>query len=453
MNRSQRYSQNLTRRHLLQTAAACTVAGIVTRPAKAIAANDKLNLAFVGIGGRGRGNLDTLAGTGSVNVVSICDVNGENLDKASSIYPQAKRFSDFRKQLENLSDVDGVVVSTAEHTHAFATLPALLQKKPVYCEKPLTHNIAESRRIMQAAADAGVATQMGTQIHAGANYRRVVELIQSKAIGDVTEAHVWTSRAWGLQSKADADANQDIVYVTERPADEQTPPPFLDWDLWIGPAPMRPYHSVYFPGPKWYRWWDFGSGTMSDLGSHMNDLPFWALKLDSPKTIEAIGDKPHAEIAPASMTALYEYAARGEMPACKVSWYQGTHKPQLWLDKVIPQWNSGVLFVGSKGMVLADYGKHLLLPEQQFADFQRPEKFIADSPGQHEEWLEAIRTGKPTGSPFSYAGLLTIANHLGNVAFRSEQKIEWDAANLRATNCPAADRFISRSPRAGWSLG
>lgn len=456
MNASLKSSQTVTRRQLLQTAAACTVVGIatgtMTRQAKAVSANDKLNLAFVGIGGRGRGNLDTLASTGSVNVVSICDVNGENLDRVAGVHPQAKRFTDFRKQLENLNDVDGVVVSTAEHTHAFATLPALLQKKPVYCEKPLTHNIAESHRIMQAAKEAGVATQMGTQIHAGANYRRVVELIQSKAIGDVTEAHVWTSRAWGLQSKAHSDANGDIVYVTERPAEEQTPPPFLDWDLWIGPAPMRPYNNVYFPGPKWYRWWDFGSGTMSDLGSHMNDLPFWALKLESPKTIEAIGDKPHAEIAPASMTAIYEYAARGDMPACKVTWYQGTHKPQLWLDNAIPQWNSGVLFVGTKGMVLSDYGKHLLLPEQQFADFQRPDKFIPDSPGQHEEWLEAIRTGKPTGSPFSYAGLLTIANHLGNVAFRSEQKIEWDAANLRATNCPAADAFISRKPRAGWSL-
>ncbi len=442
-----------TRRDLLKLAAACTVIGTTTHAARAMSANDKLNLAFVGVGGRGRANLDTCAGTGSVNVASICDVNGENLDRVAALHPKAKRFADFRKQLENLDGIDGVVVSTAEHTHAFATLPALLQKKPVYCEKPLTHNIAESHKIMQAAKAAGVATQMGTQIHAGSNYRRVVELIQSKAIGNVTEAHVWTSRAWGLQSKQESDANKDIVYVTERPAEKQTPPPFLDWDLWIGPAPMRPYHEVYFPGPKWYRWWDFGSGTMSDLGSHMNDLSFWALKLDSPLTVEAIGDKPHAEIAPASMTAVYEYAARGDMPACKVTWYQGTHKPQIWLDKGIPQWDSGTLFVGDKGMVLSDYGKHVLLPEEKFSNFQRPEKTIADSPGQHEEWLEAIRNGTPTGSPFSYAGLLTIANHLGNVAFRSEQKIEWDAANLRAKNCPAADRFISRTPRSGWSLG
>lgn len=445
--------QNLTRRRVLQLAAACTVTGAVARPARAMSANDKLNLAFVGVGGRGRANLDTCAGTGSVNVVSICDVNGENLDRVSALHPQAKKFTDFRKQLEDLKDIDGVVVSTAEHTHAFATLPALLQKKPVYCEKPLTHNIAESHRIMQAAKEAGVATQMGTQIHAGSNYRRVVELIQSNAIGPVTEAHVWTSRAWGLQSKQDAEANRDIVFVTDRPAEQQTPPPFLDWDLWIGPAPMRPYNDVYFPGPKWYRWWDFGSGTMSDLGSHMNDLPFWALKLDSPKTVEAMGDKPHAEIAPASMTAVYEYGARGDMPACKVSWYQGTHKPQIWHDKGIPQWDTGTLFIGEKGMVLSDYGKHVLLPEEKFSNFQRPEKTIADSPGQHEEWLQAIRNGTPTGSPFSYAGLLTIANHLGNVAFRSEQKIEWDAVNLRATNCPAADKFISRKPRAGWTLG
>lgn len=453
MTTKQKTSNNFSRRQVLQIAAACTVTGAVAKRVKAVSANDKLNLAFVGVGGRGRGNLDSCVATGSVNVVSICDVNGENLDRVAALHPEAKKFSDFRKQLENLSDVDGVVVSTAEHTHAFATLPALLQKKPVYCEKPLTHNIAESHRIMQAAKEAGVATQMGTQIHAGSNYRRVVELIQSNAIGKVTEAHVWTSRAWGLQSKEDSDANHDIVYVTERPPEAQTPPPFLDWDLWIGPAPMRPYHDVYFPGPKWYRWWDFGSGTMSDLGSHMNDLPFWALKLDSPTTIEAIGDKPHSEIAPASMTAIYDYAARGELPACKVTWYQGSHKPQIWKDNGIPQWDSGTLFVGEKGMVLSDYGRHVLLPEDRFANFQRPEKFIGDSPGQHEEWLEAIRNGTSTGSPFSYAGLLTIANHLGNVAFRTEKKIEWDAVKLRAKNCPEADQFISRKPRDGWTLG
>lgn len=443
----------VSRRGFLQLTAGCTVASTMLGTlGKAKAQTDKLNIAFVGIGGRGGSNLSTMYNTGSVNVVGICDVNSMHLDKAAERHTRARRYTDFRRLMDELSDVDAVVVSTTEHTHAFATLPALQLKKHVYCEKPLTHNIGESHRIMQAAAEANVATQMGTQVHGMPNYRRVVELIQSKAIGNVHEAHVWTSRAWGLQSKEDSDANKDIVYVTDRPSEAMTPPTTLDWDAWIGPAPMRPYHEVYFPGPKWYRWWDFGSGTMSDLGSHMNDLPFWALKLESPKTIEAIGDKPHREIAPASMTAIYEYDARGELPPCKVSWYQGTHKPQIWKDQGIPQWKSGILFIGDKGMVLSDYDKHLLLPEEQFKDFVRPEPFIPNSPGQHEEWLLAIQNGTPTGSPFSYAGLLTIANHLGNVAFRSNQKIEWDAAKLKATNCPQADEFISRTPRAGWSL-
>ena len=290
---------DLSRRRFLQITAGSSIAcSMLSSPGRARAHNDKLNLAFVGVGGRGGGNLNSLYDTGSVNVVGICDVNSQHLDRTAERHKRARRYTDFRRMMDELADVDAVVVSTTEHTHAFATLPALQQKKPVYCEKPLTHNIGEAHRIMQAAKEANVATQMGTQIHGMPNYRRVVELIQSKAIGNVHEAHVWTSRAWGLQSKEDSDANKDIVYVTDRPAEKMETPANLDWEAWIGPAPMRPYHDVYFPGPKWYRWWDFGSGTMSDLGSHMNDLPFWALKLESPRTIEAIGDKPHREIAP-----------------------------------------------------------------------------------------------------------------------------------------------------------
>ncbi|MGN6544250.1 MAG: Gfo/Idh/MocA family protein [Aureliella sp.] len=416
------------------------------------AARQRLRIAFIGVGGRGGSNLATIAGQSDVEVVALCDVNARNLRAAAKNHPDAKTYSDFRVLYDDLKDYDAVVVSTTEHTHAFATLPALRMGKHVYCEKPLTQNVAEARLITEAAAKAGVATQMGTQIHAGSNYHRVVELIQSGAIGQVREAHVWVARAWGLQSEAEAKENHDIVYVTERPAEAQTPPEYLDWDLWLGPAPERPYHEVYFPGPKWYRWWDFGNGTMSDLGSHWMDLPFWALKLDHPVSVEAHGGTPHAEIAPASMTAVYQYAARGDMPACTVSWYQGTHKPQAWLDKTIPQWNSGVLFVGNRGMLLSDYGKHVLLPEEQFQDFKRPEPFIPDSPGQHQEWLEACRSGAPTASPFSYAGPLTEANHLGNVAYRAGGKILWDAANMRITNNEAANQFLGRTPRAPWKL-
>src|SRR5207247_3489450 len=184
--------------------------------------------------------------------------------------------------------------------------------------------------IREAAAKAKVATQMGTQNHASDSFRRVVELIQTGAIGTVREAHVWVSRAWGLQSEEESKANKDIVYVAERPKDAMQPPADLDWDLWIGPAPYRPFHSVYYPGPKWYRWWDFGNGTMSDLGSHWNDLPFWALKLQAPLTVEASGPPPHPEIAPASMSATYEYGARGDLPPVKLTWHQGENKPELW---------------------------------------------------------------------------------------------------------------------------
>ena len=395
-----------------------------------------------------------MASDPAVEIALLCDVNAQNLDRAQQMHPGAKTFRDFRElYASNLDDIDGVVVSTTEHTHAFATMPALLRKKPVYCEKPLTYNVAEARRITQAAAEAGVATQMGTQIHGMPNYRRVVELVQSGAIGPVKEVHVCVSRAWGLQSKEESEANKDRVFVTQRPTEAQEPPPFLDWDLWLGPAPARPYNDVYFPGPKWYRWWDFGNGTMSDLGSHWNDLPFWALNLDAPLSIEASGPEPDPEIAPATMSAKYTYGPRGDRPGLTLTWHQGNTKPEVWKDDpVISKWDSGVLFIGEKGMLLSDYGKHLLLPEAEFKDFTPPAPFIADSPGHHQEWLRAIREGTPTGSPFSYAGPLTEANHLGNVAFRSGTRLEWDAARMTCPNHPAADRFLARTPRQGWSL-
>jgi predicted dehydrogenase len=226
----------------------------------------------------------------------------------------------------------------------------------------------------------------------------------------------------------------------------------LDWDLWLGPAAERPFHPVYVPGPKWYRWWDFGNGTMSDLGSHWNDLPFWALKLKAPISVEAKGPKPHPEIAPASMQAIYEFPARDSMPPVQLTWYQGTMKPEIWTAKKIPQWANGILFIGSKGMILADASKHVLLPEKDFEGFQRPEPFLEKSPGHYAEWIHACKTGTPTLSNFEYAGWLTESNHLGNVAFRAGKKLLWDADKMRATNCPEADAFIRREYRKGWKL-
>ncbi|TWT62424.1 Gfo/Idh/MocA family protein [Rubinisphaera italica] len=444
---------NLNRRDLLkQTAFASALYLTASSPVRAHSANSKLNLAFIGVGGRGNANLRTITAESDVEVVAVCDVNQHSLERAAKTHANARSYVDFRELYNKTDDIDGVVVSTPEHIHAYATLPALKAGKHVYCEKPLTWNVEESRIITEAAAKADVATQMGTQIHGMPNYRRVVELIQSNAIGPVREVHVWVSRAWGLQSAEDAKKNGDIVHVTERPTEKMTPPPELNWDLWLGPAPYRPFNTAYFPGPKWYRWWDFGNGTMSDLGSHWNDLPFWALKLDAPLTIEAFGPEPHPEIAPASMSAVYEYGSRGEMPACTVHWHQGANKPEIWKAGGIPQWGNGVLFIGDDGMVLSDYGKHILLPEDKFQNFEPPKPFIPDSPGHHAEWVQACKTGSETGSPFSYAGPLTEANHLGNVAFRAGKKLEWDAANMKATNCPEADQFLKRTPREGWSL-
>jgi predicted dehydrogenase len=412
--------------------------------------NEKLNIACIGVGGRGASNLNDVS---AENVVALCDVYDSAVERAAAKHPKARRFRDFRKVFEHANEFDAVVVSTTEHTHAFATLPALQLGKHVYCEKPLSYNIAEARVVRETAAKAKVATQMGTQIHAGDNYRRVVELVQSGAIGPVSEVHVWVSRAWGRQPPEAAARNHDIVSTQERPEGSSSIPAGLDWDLWLGPAPERPFHEVYWPGPKWYRWWDFGNGTMSDLGSHRIDLPFWALKLQVPLTVEAFGPPPHPELAPASMHVRYEYGPRGDLPPVRLTWYQGEDKPDAWKDGTIPKWGDGTLFVGTKGMVLADYGRHLLLPEKAFRDFKRPEPTIPKSLGHHAEWIHACKTGAPTTCNFEYAGWLTEANHLGNVAHRAGKKLEWDAARMYATNAPDAERFIRRDYRKGWSLG
>ncbi len=412
--------------------------------------NEKLNIAIIGSGGRGGSNLRAVS---SENITVLCDVNEQNLFRAGQSHPKAKKFKDFREVYDHANEFDAVVVSTCEHTHAFATLPALQLKKHVYCEKPLTHSVWEARVIREATRKANVATQMGTQIHATDNYRRVVELVQSGAIGPVQEAHVWVSRAWGWHpSEAEAREAKDIVYSAERPSYSDPVPKGVDWDLWLGPAPERPFNKIYFPGPKWYRWWDFGNGTMSDLGSHWIDLPFWALKLDHPLTIEAEGPPIQKEIAPASMQAVYEYGQRGDMPPVTVGWYQGTNKPKLWQEEKIPQWANGVLFVGEKGMLLSDYRKHVLLPEKEFADFRPPSPSIPKSLGHHAEWIHASKTGDPTTCNFEYAGLLTEANHLGNVAYRTGKKLHWDTQAMRATNAPESDQYIRREYRKGWKL-
>jgi len=440
------------RRFLERTVSGAAVLGFpaITRSRSP---NGKLAVGLIGVGGRGRHHVKAVGDLGE-DIVAMCDVNEVSLGKAlETAAPRARAHIDFRDFYDKIDDLDAVIVSTTEHTHAFATLPALRAGKHVYCEKPLTRDVHECRIVTEEARKAGVKTQMGTQIHAGENYRRVVELIETGSIGPVREVHTWVSRAWGWQSEAEARANKDLIYTPDTPTEAMPVPDGLDWDLWIGPAPYRDFHEYYWPGPRWYRWWDFGNGTMSDLGSHRNDLPWWALKLEAPLTVEAGGSRPHPDIAPASMWARYTFGPRGDLPAVEHTWYQGAEKPEIWRQGKIPPWPNGSLFIGEDGMLLADYGKLLLLPEEKFAGFEPPKPYIDPSPGQQAEWILACKGEGPDPlCHFDYSGPLTEANHLGNVAFRAGTKLEWDAAAMKIPNALEAERFLGRDYREGWVL-
>jgi predicted dehydrogenase len=396
----------------------------------------KLRVAVIGVAHRGGANLNGVAGE---NIVALCDADETLLDKAAARFPKAKKFVDFRQMLDQVErEIDAVVVSTPDHTHAPASAMAIRLGKHCYCEKPLTHSVYETRTVTELAKKHKVATQIGTQIHAGDNYRRVVELVQSGAIGPIGEVHVWSAVSYG---KGEG-----------RPTDKPPVPKGLHWDLWLGPAPERPYHPCYVPG-KWRGWWDFGNGGLGDFGCHYMDLPFWALKLRYPTSVECMeGPVPHPETTSPGLVIRYEYAARGPLPPLTLTWYDGGRRPKRLQEENLPDWKSGVLFVGSKGMLQADYNRNVLLPEAQFKDFQRPAPSIAPSIGHHAEWILACKTGSPTTCAFDYSGPLSEAALLGNVAHRAKSKLVWNAAELKAVNCPAADQFLKREYRKGWSL-
>jgi predicted dehydrogenase len=400
--------------------------------ARKVSANEKLNLGVIGTINRASANLNALR---DQNIVAICDIEDKLLAAAHAKFPQAKTYTDFRKMLDQ-RDLDAVVVSTPDHTHAVAAMAALKSGRHVYCEKPLAHDVFEVRAVTNAAARYKLATQMGTQIHATANYRRVVELIEKEAIGPVNEVHVWCERVW---------------FGDGRPAETPPIPEGLHWDLWLGPAPKRPYHPGYQP-KAWRRWWDFGGGTLGDMGCHYTDLPFWALKLRAPTSIEAEGPPANPETTPAWLIVRYQFAARGPSPAVELTWYHGGNVPELVKEGKVPNWSSGVLFVGSKGMLLADYDRRRLLPERDYEGFQPPASYIPDSIGHHKEWIAACKGGAPALCNFSYGGLLAETVLLGNVAYRSGRKLEWDSAACKVINTHKADRFIRRAYRGGWKL-
>lgn len=394
--------------------------------------NDKLNIAVVGTAHRAAANIDGVRGE---NIVAVCDIDDRYLAQAQEKFPAAKAYHDFRKMLEQ-PGIDAVVVSTADHVHAPASVMAMRLGKHVYCEKPLAHSVHEARLMAETAGRMKVATQMGTQIHAGDNYRRVVELVRSGAIGPVREVHVWCGKTWS---------------GGERPRETPEVPSHIHWDLWLGPAPERPYHPTYLPA-NWRRWWDFGSGTLGDMACHYMDLPFWALDLRHPTSVASQGPPVHPETTPLWLIVAFEFPARGTMPACTLTWYDHDKKPERLAHHGLPGWDSGVLFVGDQGMLMADYGKRKLYPEEKFQDFQPPEPTIPRSIGHHAEWLQACKEGTPTTCHFDYSGALTEAVLLGNAAYRAGEKLVWDAANLKATNCSEADRYLRREYRRGWTL-
>jgi predicted dehydrogenase len=428
------------RREFLQGAALATTGFYVagTAAAQSDSPNEKLNVGIVGVSGRGRANTGGVAGE---NIAALCDIDERHLETGKKKFPAAKTYVDWRKMLDQ-KDLDAVVCSTADQVHALVSNWAMMRGLHVYCEKPLAHSVHEARAVQETyiAHRDKVATQMGTQIHATENYRRVVELVQSGAIGPVREAHCWCGRrgpGGGL------------------PEGEDPVPDYLHWDLWLGPAPFRPYNKRYMPGNlTWNRWWDFGNGTLGDMGSHVIDLAFWALKLRDPLSCETQCDpEPASPYTNARwMVITWEHPARGDMPACTLKWYDGVQRPKVDTGIDFSKWGLGILFVGDKGMLVADYGKHILLPQDKFKDFQRPEPSIPKSLGHHAEWVHACKTGEPTTCNFDYSGKLIEHNLLGNVAYRTGKKLEWDAKNLKATNAPEADKFIRREYREGWTL-
>jgi len=433
-------SRYTNRREFLKSSA-LTGAGLWVAGSCAMAQNrspnEKLNMGIIGVHSRGAANMKAVA---SENIVALCDVDERYLAEAAKRYPKAKTYVDWRKMLDQ-NNIDAVTVSTTEHTHAPASVMAMKRGKHVFCEKPLAHSVHETRVMRETYRQTGVATQMGTQIHATENYRRVVELVQSGAIGPVREAHVWV--------------HQGIEGPRSRPKESQPIPDNLDWDLWLGPAPQRPYHSCYFKrrSISWQNWWDFGNGALGDMGSHLIDLPFWALKLQSPTTVEAEGPLPvRPETYPDCLTVRWEHPARGDQPPVKLVWYDGNQRPESPEGVDLGKWHKGIMFVGDKGTLLADYGKWILLPEAEFKDFEPPKPWIPPSPGHHQEWIDACKTGSPTLCNFEYSGSLVEHNLLGTVAFRVGKKLEWDPENLKARNCPEADQFIQPPYREGWSL-
>ncbi|HNQ90670.1 MAG TPA: Gfo/Idh/MocA family oxidoreductase, partial [Verrucomicrobiota bacterium] len=415
----------ISRRRFLGAAATVAALNVVPRHGFG-GANDKLNIAGIGVGGMGAANLEALA---SQNIVALCDVDPDYASPTLKKYPQARVWADYRQMLEQQKDIEAVMIATPDHTHAVISMAAMRAGKHVYCQKPLTHDVYEARRLAQVAKETGVATQMGNQGHSAEGIRSVCEWIWDGAIGEIQTVDAWCSLSyypWG-------HAGWSSKWGT-RPQDTPPVPPHLNWNLWLGPAPERPYHPAYHPA-VWRCWWDFGCGMMGDRGAHTLDAVVWALKLGPPVSVEATSCGLNPDTHPLSAIVTYRFPARGSLPPLRLTWYEGTRPPRPDdMDEEL-DWppEGGALFNGTKGKLMCGvYGEGpRLLPQSLNKAYPRPTKTLLRITGSHEmDWVRACKTGQPAGSEFGYSGPLTETCLLGNIAKRVDGRIEWDAADL-----------------------
>jgi predicted dehydrogenase len=415
-------------------------------------------MAGVGVGGMGKNNV---ASCNAENVVALCDVDSGHAASTFAQYPRAKTYRDFRVMLDEQKDIDAVIVATPDHTHAVIALAAIQRGKHVYVQKPLSHSVYEARVLTEAARKHKVATQMGNQGHSGDGARLTCEWIWAGAIGQVREVHAWTNRpVWSQSVEA------------ERPRETPPTPAGLDWDLWIGPAPMRPYHPTYHPG-TWRAWWDFGTGSLGDLGCHILDPAFWALKLKYPVSVEGcistywpgLWQKldPRHEQYPRSTIVRYQFPARGDLPPVKLTWWDGGMMPPrpevLEEGRRMGDDDGGVLFIGDRGMLMCGCYGHgpRLIPETRMREFQQPPKTIERIPGGlqgHErDWVRACKGGPPASSNFDYSGPLSETVLMGNLAVRfPNRRLLWDGEKMEVTNDAEANAYVRRQYRRGWGL-
>lgn len=445
---------SLTRRSFLGTTATLSMAAVV--PGRVLGRggepppSEKLNLGFIGAAGRGADNLGELR---SENVVALCDVDWAHAAKTFQQHPGATRYRDFRQMLEKEKGLDAVVVSTPDHIHAVAAMAAIRHGKHVYCEKPLTRTVREARMLAEAARKARVATQMGNQGMAFEGNRLIAEWLGDGAIGAVREVHVWSDRPTH-RGKLPLWWPQGV----ERPAETPPVPATLDWEMWLGPAPWRPYHPAYVPF-KWRGWWDFGTGGLGDMGIHNLAPVFAALHLGAPTRVRASSTPVFPETVPMAAMVHYDFPAAGDRPAVRLHWYDGGLLPErpeeLEPDRDLDP-EDGILFVGDKGKMLVEgWGgeRPRLIPEKRNREYPPPPKRLPRSVGHHREWVEACKKGTATRSNFDFAGPLTEAVLLGSICIRmGGSPLEWDPVNLRIPNEPEANASLHYPYRPGWEL-